>query len=192
MPRPSQKSKILQAALECFAEKGFAGTRIKDIAERAEVTEGALYKHYQSKEELAQALALENLRTFIERLLSIVNSTELGVRERFQALIQMTLDSYRENPAGLTFVLLRQPVGTLNMPPDLPYPIEVVEKLIQEGQSKHLVRTGQLNVLAAIFLGCVLRPIIVSQAAAPGALDLIHDTQHDQLIQEAAWRAISE
>lgn len=191
MPRPSQEAKILQSALECFAEKGFAGTRIKDIAEKAGVTEGALYKHYASKEEIAQSLTLYNLKFFVGKLQEIVNSAELSVAARFQALVQMTLDSYRENPAGLTFVLLRQPVGSIPMPPDLPYPIEVVERLVQEGQSKNVVRQGQLNVLAAIFLGCVLRPIIVSQAAAPGALDLLHDTQHDELIREAAWRAIS-
>jgi hypothetical protein len=43
--------------------------------------------------------------------------------------------------------------------------------------------------LAAILLGCVLRPIIVAQLAQPDALDLLHDTAHDTVIADAACAA---
>jgi hypothetical protein len=44
--------------------------------------------------------------------------------------------------------------------------------------------------LAAIFLGCVLRPIILAGLAAPGALDLIGELKHDQVIEDAAIAAL--
>ncbi len=50
MPRPSQEDTILTAALSCFAELGYDATRIKHIATHAGVSEGALYRHYPSKE----------------------------------------------------------------------------------------------------------------------------------------------
>jgi AcrR family transcriptional regulator len=37
MPRPSQKQKIMDAALRCFARNGFGNTRIREIAEAAQV-----------------------------------------------------------------------------------------------------------------------------------------------------------
>ena len=56
MPRPSQENKILEAALQCFADLGYEGTRTRHIAERAGVAESALYRHYASKEAIAQVL----------------------------------------------------------------------------------------------------------------------------------------
>ncbi|HLO13756.1 MAG TPA: helix-turn-helix domain-containing protein, partial [Anaerolineales bacterium] len=64
MPRPSQKEKIMEAALQCFARQGYAGTRIRDIAEAAEVSEAALYRHFASKEAVAQSLFTHHFQEF--------------------------------------------------------------------------------------------------------------------------------
>src|SRR5829696_230268 len=47
---------ILAAALEEFAEKGYAATRLDEVARRAGVTKGTIYLYYASKDELFQAL----------------------------------------------------------------------------------------------------------------------------------------
>ena len=54
--RAEAKEKILAAAAACFAEKGYAGCTIQDIADRAGVSKGALYVYYSSKEELFKAM----------------------------------------------------------------------------------------------------------------------------------------
>ena len=79
----------------------------------------------------------------------------------------------------------------LTAPKDLIFPVEVVERLIEQGQAANLICEGKRNLLAAIFLGCVLRPIIVAEGSDPGALDLLHETQHDAIIADAAWNAIA-
>ncbi len=190
MPRPSQEGKILEAALQCFADNGYDGTRIKHIAEKAGVSEGAIYRHYESKEAIAQALYTLHLGAYSTNLQIIAAST-LSVKERMQKFVQYTLDNYRENPAAFNYVLLRLPAFHPNLPEGFIYPVEIVERLISEGQKEGVVRGGRPNLLAAIFLGCVLRPIIVSIGSVPGALDLLNETEHDQLIIDAAWRAIS-
>ena len=48
---------ILDAALACFAEKGFAATRMEDIAARAGITKGTIYLYFESKEAVFKALA---------------------------------------------------------------------------------------------------------------------------------------
>lgn len=48
--------KLLTAAARCFAEKGYAGCSIADIARRAEVAQGAMYVHFANKEDLFKSM----------------------------------------------------------------------------------------------------------------------------------------
>lgn len=52
---------LLQAALELFVEKGFAATRVEEVAQRAGVSKGTLFLYFKSKEELLQAVVRENI-----------------------------------------------------------------------------------------------------------------------------------
>lgn len=47
-----KQRRILQAAVDVFAEKGFAGTPTAEIAKRAGVAEGTIFKHYKTKKDL--------------------------------------------------------------------------------------------------------------------------------------------
>jgi AcrR family transcriptional regulator len=73
----STRDRILEAALEVFAEKGLHGATMVEIARRAGLTGGALYRYYPGKEELFQAVidqhsgafsALEMIRDLIPEL----------------------------------------------------------------------------------------------------------------------------
>src|SRR5438445_2688875 len=59
---------ILEAALACFAERGFAATRLEDVAARAGVTKGTLYLYFPGKEELFKAVVRAALIPNLERL----------------------------------------------------------------------------------------------------------------------------
>ncbi|HJT05310.1 MAG TPA: helix-turn-helix domain-containing protein, partial [Stellaceae bacterium] len=50
--KEARPAEILDAALACFAERGFAATRLDDVAKRAGVTKGTLYLYFPNKEEL--------------------------------------------------------------------------------------------------------------------------------------------
>jgi AcrR family transcriptional regulator len=188
MPRPSQKHIILQAALSCFADLGYDGTRIHHIAQKAGVSEGALYKHYPSKEALAQELYQQHLSRFSELLLKIENSS-LSVKEKLLEVIGLLLISYREEPDA-TYFILEKPDFMPELPRGTVYPLDVVERIVHKGQDEASIRPGQPNLVAAIFLGCVLRPIIVAKTSDPGALELLTHTEYDQIILDCAWSAI--
>jgi AcrR family transcriptional regulator len=53
------RGKIIDAAVDLFDEVGFAATGLGDIIKRAEITKGALYYHFDSKETLAAAIIEE-------------------------------------------------------------------------------------------------------------------------------------
>lgn len=54
--KEARPGEILDAALDCFAERGFAATRLEDVAARAGVTKGTAYLYFESKEELFKAV----------------------------------------------------------------------------------------------------------------------------------------
>lgn len=59
--KEARPQELLAAALELFVEKGFAATRIEEVAQRAGVSKGTLYLYYPSKEELLKAVISHTL-----------------------------------------------------------------------------------------------------------------------------------
>jgi len=64
--KESRPGELLDAALELFVEKGFAATRLDDVAARAGVSKGTLYLYYASKEDLFKAVVRQNIVPLIE------------------------------------------------------------------------------------------------------------------------------
>jgi len=54
--KTNTREKILETAIELFAEKGFNGTTTKEIAEAAEVNESLIFRHFSTKRELYGAI----------------------------------------------------------------------------------------------------------------------------------------
>jgi AcrR family transcriptional regulator len=65
--KEARPGEILDAALACFAEHGFAATRLEDVAHRAGVTKGTLYLYFPNKEELFKAVVAQALVPNLER-----------------------------------------------------------------------------------------------------------------------------
>ena len=61
------KERILKIALELFAEKGYLGTSMSDIANRLGITKGALYKHYTGKQEILDSIVERMNQMYYER-----------------------------------------------------------------------------------------------------------------------------
>ena len=61
------KERILETALELFAQSGYLGTSMSDIAGELKITKGALYKHYTSKQEILSSIVERMNKTDYER-----------------------------------------------------------------------------------------------------------------------------
>lgn len=59
--KDARPAELLAAALDLFVERGYAGTRLDDVASRAGVSKGTLYLYFSSKEELFKAVIREGL-----------------------------------------------------------------------------------------------------------------------------------
>jgi AcrR family transcriptional regulator len=73
----ARPAEILAAALASFAERGFAATRLDQVASRAGVTKGTLYLYFRSKEELFEAVVRQQLIPSLERAEAMIDETDL-------------------------------------------------------------------------------------------------------------------
>jgi AcrR family transcriptional regulator len=103
--RSNQRSiEILDAARTLFAEKGFDGTSISDIAGSVGVADGAIYRHFASK----RALLFEVIRAFYEPVIDLASETVTGipdVRGRLRYLIWLQLRAFAEEPDVCRFII---------------------------------------------------------------------------------------
>ena len=59
--KDARPGELLAAALDLFVEKGFAATRVEEVAKRAGVSKGTLFLYFSSKDELFKAVVRENI-----------------------------------------------------------------------------------------------------------------------------------
>ena len=86
--RGDKRPRLVTAATAVFAEKGYASTRVADIAERAGVGKGTVYEYFSSKEELLFAV-FESINEEISTRVSATLSKNGSAREKLLALLQL-------------------------------------------------------------------------------------------------------
>ena len=59
--KDARPQELLAAALDLFVERGYAATRLDEVAARAGVSKGTLYLYFENKEELFKAVVRENI-----------------------------------------------------------------------------------------------------------------------------------
>jgi TetR/AcrR family transcriptional regulator len=102
MPSEDRRRQLLRVAVDRFARDGFSGTKTKDIAAAAGVSEGILFRHFASKEDLYHAILDEKEATLgADRW--FVELNELAARRDdrglFQHIGRQLIRSFREDAA---------------------------------------------------------------------------------------------
>ena len=86
--KEARPSELTAAALELFVEKGYAATRLEDVAARAGVSKGTLYLYFDSKEALFKAVIQEGILPAVAEGEAILARHTGGAFELLQALIE--------------------------------------------------------------------------------------------------------
>jgi AcrR family transcriptional regulator len=108
MTGDNRRRQLLRAAIECFARCGFSGTKTKDIATAAGVSEAILFRHFATKEDLYQAIL--DLKVDPAKARVLHQHLEDCARLRddaglFRAVAQEILRSFQEDPAFHRLIL---------------------------------------------------------------------------------------
>jgi len=85
--KDARPQELLAAALDLFVEKGFAATRLDDVAARAGVSKGTLYLYFTNKEELFKAVVRENVVPVLGEAEGIVEAFEGSTVDLFREIV---------------------------------------------------------------------------------------------------------
>jgi AcrR family transcriptional regulator len=100
---PDKREALLDAALELFAERGFYGTAVPLVAERAKVGAGTVYRYFANKEALVNALFQREKSALGEVLREALAGTR-PVREHFRRLWGSLWRFAEQRPQALRFL----------------------------------------------------------------------------------------
>ena len=97
MKQPIQtKEKIITSARKLFSEKGFKGATTAAIAKSAGISEGTIYRHFSSKEELLAACVIPVLEDLVEKM-DIDFSKIKDLRNLVMKVLQIRLESFERH-----------------------------------------------------------------------------------------------
>lgn len=157
--QPEKKLLIEEAAIKLFGRPGFASTSIKDIAREAGVTDGALYRHYKSKNEMGWDLFIREIQVFGDGLHKIIKDIDTNNRQHIlKAGIKYAYDYAEQYPEKFRFILLNQntfPDG--NSHKDHSSLIDMVVKAVAVGTDNY----EDYECLSAVLWGALVQPLIM-------------------------------
>jgi AcrR family transcriptional regulator len=123
MPEPryqrrkeDRPQEITAAALAAFAEYGYAGTRVEEVAKRAGVSKGLLYLYFKTKEELFKAVVRSFVIPRIDALTASVATSDLSAEEIIRGPLLGFMKSLPRSPVG---VVVRLMISEGSKHPDL-------------------------------------------------------------------------
>nr|WP_295108522.1 TetR/AcrR family transcriptional regulator [uncultured Caulobacter sp.] len=150
----SAKPRIERAALEAFVVEGVDAATTKTIAARAGVSEGAIYRHWKSKDELAVGLFMDchrRLSTLIEGEAAAVE----GIKAKAAALVQAYCAVADEDWLLFAFHLLQLHHFLPYYQEDSRDPVTLVENVIKRAIINAELPPGDPRVLAAMAIGVI-------------------------------------
>ncbi len=156
-PDGSVKAKLERGALNLFAEHGVDGVSTREIAQAAGVSEGAIYKHFKSKEVLAQHLfeaIHEKLYALVEEQLDAAESFDDGVLR----VVKTYCKAADEDPTLFEYHLTHMFRFGVRHFPGRPDPTTLIAKRIQDAIDNGACPPGDPEIKAAAALGVVLQP----------------------------------
>jgi AcrR family transcriptional regulator len=164
-----RRHQIMDAAKNTFAQKGFSGATIENIAEAADFSPATIYLYFKNKDELYASLSLKMLKVLVEKIEFICNQENLSSQEKIKALPQALYQVYETDPLNVTHLLRYQSTeALLNLSPELTSQIKdaaqkyinamvkIFKKGVREGVFQDCHPVAFADIVWSIFAGLVL------------------------------------
>ena len=164
--KEDRPAEITKAALAAFAEKGYAATRVDEVAKRAGVSKGLLYLYFKTKEDLFKAVIRSFLSPRIDALISNIEETELSAEEFLRGPFLAFARSLPRSPAK---ILVRLMIAEGPRHPDLiawywdnvvSRALAALHSLIERGVDNGEFRESALNEFPQLLVTPVLFSVV--------------------------------
>lgn len=167
------RRRIEAAALKLFAANGVAGASMRDIAGEVGVTEGALYRHFASKEVLARDLFVSRYGALARRI-EAIRAAEPRFDARLDALVAMFAQEFDDDPAGFAYVLISQHEHLRDLESgSADNAVEALGRVFSDAMDSGEIPVRDVALVTALALGIVVQPAIFRiygrLAASPSA-----------------------
>ena len=189
MPRhrfTDTRQRIEDAATRLFVDRGITETSVRDITRAVGISEGALYRHFESKDDLVSQTFEHNYTSFARELESLA-AREQTARQKVGAMIRGFCRAHDANPALFRFLLFVQHGQLSRLTPDMPTPVDAVRAVITAGLASGEIPPQHPELATALVFGVVLQPV---QFAAYGRLPAEMAPLSERLVV-AAWAALT-
>lgn len=152
---PGARERIEGAALTLFVERGVDAATTREIAAKAGVSEGAIYRHFDSKDELAAAMFLK-VHTRLAALIREAAREKRGIAEQAAAIINAYCATADDDFPLFTFHLLYTH-RFLPTPEGVDNPVDAVEDIISAAMKRREIARADPALIAGMALGVVLQ-----------------------------------
>jgi len=189
MPRhrfTNTRDRIEDAALALFVQKGVTDTTVRDIARALDLSEGALYRHFSSKEDLVWQLFERHYVAFATELRTLADSVST-TREKLAVMIRGFCRAHDDHPARFHFLLFVQHGQLSKLHSGMLTPVDAVRAVVSDGIAAGEIPAQPADLATALVFGVVLQPM---QFAAYGRLPSTMTSISERLVH-AAWAAVT-
>ena len=182
------RQRLIRAALELFTTKGYHDTTTAQIAKKAGIAEGTIYRHFASKQQLVNELYRAAQRWAAKVVQETSRGPEAGTaRAQLTGVAHGLLDGAARDTAIVKLGLL-EPLEALLDEESRRTEREfrtTIERIVAEGKAQGTVRAGAVEIWAGVWLAAISYALqkIIAGDWKPGDTGV-------RLVIEAAWRAI--
>ena len=151
---------IIDAALKVFSTKGYASTRMADIAREADMSYGLVYHYFENKEKLFDAI-VEDWWTGFYNELEMLKKSDMSTEEKLVEIIRYILKVYENKPNQISIFVTEVSRGFVYHADSKGKDkfnklFSLCQDIMSEGQQNGFLRKDiQANYLTYLFLGSI-------------------------------------
>jgi len=182
------RQRLIRAALELFTTRGYHDTTTAQIAKKAGIAEGTIYRHFASKQHLVNELYRAAQRWAARVVQETARDPEAGTARAQLTTVALGLVEGATQETAIVKLGLLEPLSVLD---DESRKTErdfrmALERIVAEGKAQGTVRAGAVDVWAGVWLSVISHALrkIVAAEWKPGDTSV-------RLVIDAAWRSIS-
>jgi AcrR family transcriptional regulator len=176
--KAERPAEIVRAALEVFADKGFAAARLEEIAKRAGVSKGALYLYFETKEDLFRAVVRQAIAPNVDVVKAMAAAHPGPLADLLRGVTAHVAGLMETTPLG---GVLKMVVGEAGNFPELArvwhdqlvsQVLDAISSALAAAQARGEVRSGDpriyaLQLVSPLVVGILWRETFTPVGAPP-------------------------
>ena len=184
--RANRKDELAAAAVRLVASRGAKATTIREIARETGVTEGAIYRHYPSKEELYWHAYQGIVDEMVGEEKPLVTGTA-HLRHRLREWIRLSYAYYDRSPEAFSYVLLTPHVVSASRLETTTIQGSLFMEMIRRASASGEVRAISPELALSHFSGLLLNvPRLINEGRLEGPA-----SRYVEEVAGVAWRVLS-